>query len=471
MKKNFLISLFLTLGILVFGQDITGEWNGILHVQGIQLRVVFHVLKTDTGYSVTMDSPDQGAKGLPTSKTSFENSVLTVEMAAAGIQYTGKLDNTGGITGTFSQGGQSFPMNLTREAVEKVVLKRSQEPVKPYPYYSEEVTFENKKDNITLAGTLTLPKKEGNYPVVVLITGSGPQNRDEELMGHKPFLVLSDYLTRRGIGVLRYDDRGTYASNGNFAKSTTFDFASDVESAVNYLKTRKEIDQKHIGLIGHSEGGIIAPIVAVNCKSVSFIVLMAGTGISGGEILLLQQELIGRASGIKEENLKKTTDINREIYNIIRNTSDTTKLKSELTDFIKLKIKEIPGLNIPAGSTENDVIKTQLTILTSPWMLNFISYNPAPLLEKVKCPVLAINGSKDLQVPSSVNLPAIKEALKKGGNKKTTIKELPGLNHLFQECTTGLPKEYSEIDQTISPIALNTMADWIKETISLPVKH
>jgi len=461
MKKHLLISFFLISNLLAFGQDITGEWNGALKVQGIQLRLVMHITKTDSVYSATMDSPDQGAKDIPMSKVSFENYVLNIEMLAANIKYTGKLDSTGVVIGTFSQGGQSFPMNLSRKAVEKVVIRRPQEPSKPYPYYCEEVTFTNMKDNITLAGTLTLPAKEGKFPVVVLITGSGPQNRDEELMGHKPFLILSDYLTRHGIGVLRYDDRGSFASKGNFAKATTFDFARDVEAAVGYLKLRKEIDKKNIGLIGHSEGGIIAPIVAVKDKDVSFIVLMAGTAISGGDILLLQQELIGRASGIKEEELKMTADINREVYKIIRNTPDTTKLKVEIKDYLKPRINEIPGLIIPKGMTGDEVIQSQIGIITSPWMLNFIKYDPAPMLEKVKCPVLAINGSKDIQVPSVVNLPAIENALKKGGNKHGTIIELPGLNHLFQECKTGLPKEYSEIEQTISPVALKTITEWI----------
>jgi len=301
--------------------------------------------------------------------------------------------------------------------------------------------------------------------VVVLITGSGPQNRDEELMGHKPFLILSDYLTRNGIAVLRYDDRGMFSSKGNFAKSTTFDFATDVESAVNYLKTRKEIDPKHIGLIGHSEGGIIAPMVAVKSKDVRFIILMAGTGVQGSELLIRQQEAIGKASGIKDEDLKKTAEINKEAYKIICNTTDTTKLKSELTAFLKLKAKEVPASQMPKGMNEDELVKMEMIQLNSPWMLNFIRYNPEPMLEKVKCDVLAINGDKDLQVDSKINLPAIENALKKGGNKKFTIKELPGLNHLFQECTTGLPKEYAEIEQTISPTALETMANWIKEII------
>jgi hypothetical protein len=465
MKKNLLIIIFMTSTVLIFGQDITGDWYGALKVQSMQLRLVFHITKTDSAYKATMDSPDQGAKDIPMSKASFENNLLTLELAAAYIKFTGKTDSTGAINGTFNQGGQSFPLTLTRKTIGKIELKRPQNPVLPYPYYSENVTFENTKEHFKLAGTLTLPAKEGKYPVVVLITGSGPQNRDEELMGHKPFLVLSDYLTRKGIGVLRYDDRGTFASKGNFAKSTTFDFATDVESAVSYLRTRKEIDQKHIGLIGHSEGGIIAPMVAVTDKNISFIVLMAGTGISGGDLLLLQQEAIGHASGISEDKLKEETDINSGAFKIVDQSTDSATVSQKLTEFLNQKMKENPNMDIPKGAKVEDIIHQQVVQVSSPWMMNFIKYNPAPTLEKVKCYVLALNGSKDLQVPSKVNLPAIENALKKGGNKKYTIKELPGLNHLFQECTTGLPKEYSEIEQTISPIALETMTNWIKEII------
>jgi len=465
MKKILFISLLMISTSLVFGQDITGDWNGALKIQSMQLRLVFHITKNDAGYSATMDSPDQGAKDIPMSKAQYENGKLTIEMSAAQIEYTGMLDSTGIVVGNFKQAGQTFPMNLTRQAIEKVELKRPQEPVKPYPYYSEEVTFQNTKANITLAGTLTLPSKTGNYPVVVLITGSGPQNRDEELMGHKPFLVLSDYLTRHGIGVLRYDDRGTNASKGDFTKATSFDFATDVQSAVNYLRTRKDIDKKHIGLIGHSEGGIIAPIVAVQDKDISFIVLMAGTGVSGGDILLLQQGLIGRASGMKEEDLKITNELNAHIYKMIDEIQNTDTLKLKITDYLLAKSKELPDLNLPKGSTVNDFIDIVIKQTLNPWMLAFIRYNPAPMLEKVKCPVLAINGDKDMQVPSNVNIPAIEKALKKGGNKKSTCMEMPGLNHLFQECKTGLPKEYVEIEQTIAPTALETMTTWIQKTI------
>jgi hypothetical protein len=280
MRKTISTSILLTLLTVcsAFGQDVTGQWNGILKVQGTSLRIVFNVTKTENGFSSTMDSPDQGAKDIPVTTTSFVNSKLKLEITNVLIEYNGELKENL-ITGTFRQGGQEFPMNLSKEKIEKQTVIRPQEPKKPYSYYTEEVTFQNNKENITLAGTLTLPKKEGNYPVVILITGSGPQNRDEELMGHKPFLIISDYFTKNGIAVLRYDDRGVAQSGGNFKTATSLDFASDVESAITYLKTRKEINKNKIGLVGHSEGGIIAPIVASKSKDVNFIVLLAGTGI------------------------------------------------------------------------------------------------------------------------------------------------------------------------------------------------
>ena len=230
MKKITLILLTILSTLSMYGQDITGQWNGVLKVQGTQLRLVFIVTKTDNVVSSTMDSPDQGAKGIPTTTTSFENSILKITIANAKIEYEGTLGKDNIIVGTFKQGGQSFPMNLSKEIIEKEKLVRPQEPIKPYSYYSEDITFENKKAGISLAGTLTLPKKDGVFPVVILISGSGPQNRNEELLGHKPFLVISDYLTKNGIAVLRYDDRGTAESTGDFSTATSADFATDVEA-------------------------------------------------------------------------------------------------------------------------------------------------------------------------------------------------------------------------------------------------
>jgi len=360
-----------------------------------------------------MDSPDQGATGIPVTSTVYEHPNLTLKITNAGIEYGGVYSESM-ITGIFRQGGKSFPLDLKREAIEKAKLVRPQEPVKPYPYYSEEVTFKNEKAGIKLAGTLTLPQQDGHFTAVILITGSGPQNRDEELMGHKPFLVISDYLTKNGIAVLRYDDRGTAQSEGDFKTATSMDLASDAEAAIAYLKTRKEINKKKIGLIGHSEGGIIAPMVASKTKDVGFIVLLAGTGIRGDKLLLLQQELIGRVSGASESDLQKSKEINSKVFEMVLNSTDDEKLKTDLTNFIKQKTLENPDVEKPQGVSNDEFVKAQVDQVTSPWMQFFIRYNPAPTLEKVKCPVLALNGEKDLQVPPKENLEAINASLKKG---------------------------------------------------------
>ncbi len=445
----------------MYGQDISGQWNGVLKVQGIQLRLVFHITQEGKGYSATMDSPDQGAKGIPVTSTNFDNSILKIEISTLGVQYDGTLDDKNVFVGTFKQAGQSFPLNLTKEKVEKEQVIRPQEPTKPYPYYSENIKIENTQDKIVLAGTLTLPQKDGNFPAVILISGSGPQNRDEEIFGHKPFLVLADYLTKNGIAVLRFDDRGTAESTGDFKTATSLDFARDVEFALKYLLTRKEINKKHIGLIGHSEGGIIAPIIAAKSKDIDFIILLAGTGIRGDKLLLLQQELIGKASGTSDEDLQKTKVISKGAFDMVLKSNNTDSLKIELTNYIKQVIKDIPESEKPTGMSESDYVKLQVNQLTSPWMNYFIKYDPAIILEKVKSPVLALNGEKDLQVPAKVNLDAIKKALEKGGNKNVTTMELPNLNHLFQESETGAPTEYATIEQTFSPIALAEILNWI----------
>lgn len=452
--------LGLVLAKCAVGQDITGQWNGVLKVQGTQLRIVFNISKSESGYTATMDSPDQHAKGIPVSSVNFENSTLQLAATALRMEYEGSLKPEGIVEGTFKQAGLSIPLNLSREVVEKKEIVRPQDPKKPYPYYEEDVTFINTGAGISLAGTLTLPQKEGVFPAVVLITGSGAQNRNEELMGHKPFLVIADFLTRNGIAVLRFDDRGTASSQGNFRTATSNDFATDVKAAVDYLLTRKEINKKKIGLIGHSEGGIIAPMVANSSKNVAFIVLLAGTGIPGDQLLLLQQELIGKASGMSEEKLKVARKLSISIFEMVKKSNSDEQLSADLTKFLKDELKNIPDR--PQNLSDDDFVKTQLNEVMNPWMLNFIKYDPATALKKVKCPVLALNGEKDLQVPPKQNLGAIKEALAKGRNKKVTTVELPGLNHLFQGCKTGSPSEYSTIEQTFSPVALDEILKWIK---------
>jgi len=463
--QNFLILLItLFTSSLVTAQDITGKWNGALKVHGTQIRVIFNVTETDNGFSSTMDSPDQGAKDIPVTKTTFENSKIKFEVSNLMMAYNGELKGNE-IIGILKQGSQELPLNLSRKTIKKEIVQRPQEPTKPYPYYSEEVTFQNKKTNTSLSGTLTLPKKEGVFPVVILITGSGPQNRNEEILGHKPFLVISDYLTKKGIAVLRYDDRGTGESTGDFATATSADFATDVESAITYLKTRKEINKNKIGLVGHSEGGLIAPIVASKTNEVSFIVLLAGTGIPGNELLLLQQELIARDKGESEEDIKKSIQTNAKVFEMIVKSNDNSKLKSDLTTLMNETLKKETNSKIPNGMSKKDFVLAQVNQITSPWMQYFLKFNPATTLEKVTCPVLAINGEKDLQVPPKENLVAIEKALKKGGNKNVTIIEFPNMNHLFQECKTGSLTEYATIEQTFSPIALAEISNWILKQV------
>lgn len=460
MKRLSLLLLPCLFAMITQAQNVTGDWFGAVKIQGMDLRINFHVKKTDAGYESTMDSPDQKAFGIPTGSTTFNNPDLVITLPRIGGEYTAKLEGDK-LNGTFKQNGMSFPLLLTHTESKKEVAKRPQDPAKPYPYYEEEVTFTNPKGGHTLAGTLTLPKKEGVYPVVVLITGSGPQNRDEELLGHRPFLVLSDHLTRQGIGVLRFDDRGTAKSGGNFKTATSPDLASDAEAGVAYLMTRQEVDKKKIGLVGHSEGGLIAPMIAAQNKNVAYIVLMAGPGLPGDELLLMQEELIARATGSSESDIKKLKEVNGKAFQMIRTETDTAKLRQEFTQYLTKEMKADPPKDKPAGMSDEAYVNAQVSQLLSPWMYWFLRYDPRPTISRVKCPVLAINGAKDLQVPPKEDLAEIGKALAKGGNKNVTLKEMPGMNHLFQECTTGSPTEYAKIEQTISPLALNTISEWI----------
>lgn len=459
--------LLITLSILIFAvtsfsQDITGQWNGILKIQGIQLRLIFHIHKTEEGYKSTMDSPDQMAKDIPIASTSFDNFNIKLTIPQAAINYEGILkDNI--IIGQFSQGGQSFPLDLSRESN---TLIRPQEPLQPYSYYSEDIVFTNVKDDVTLSGTLTLPQKNGKFPIFILITGSGPQNRDEEIFGHKPFLVISDFLAKNGIGALRYDDRGIAKSTGNFNTSTSLDFASDVDAAISYLKTREDIDKNKIGLIGHSEGGLIASIIASRNKDVNSVILLAGTGISGDKLLLLQQELIARTVGVSEDDIRKSKEINSKVFKMAIASESQEKLKVDLSNYIQQTLKNDSSTKIPNGMSEREFIDIQVANIVNPWMNFFLQYDPSTALTKVNCPVLALNGEKDLQVPPKENLAAIQSSLAKAGNKDVTVKIFPNLNHLFQECKTGVPNEYINIEQTFSPLALEEMRKWILKRVN-----
>jgi hypothetical protein len=344
---------------------------------------------------------------------------------------------------------------------QKAVAKKPQEPTPPFPYYSEQVTFRNSEAGISLSGTLTVPDKKGSFPAVVLVTGSGPQDRDETIWGHKPFLVIADYLTRQGYAVLRYDDRGTGKSTGRFGTATSLDFAADAESAIAYLKSRKEINPDKIGLAGHSEGGLVAAIAASRSKNVSFVISLAGPGAVGADLMALQTELIARAGGVDEAGIAIIKKINSETLEILKNTPDTTALRANLTAYTKKNTADYPRQMLPPGQTAAQFFEQQVHFACSPWYQFVYQVDPAQYFRKVACPVLALNGSKDLQVDARQNLPPISKALKEGGNLNVTIKELPNLNHLFQESKTGHPNEYAGIEQTFSPKALAAMSDWL----------
>lgn len=430
--------------------DIDGAWMGTLEMGSMKLRVVFHIVNSADGLTATLDSPDQGANGIPTSSVTRHGASLKIEVKRVLGAFDGKIAaDLSSIDGTWSQGGNTTPLVLKRmKDAAELEIKHPQVPVKPYPYHEEEVSYDNKVQNVTMAATLTTPQGKGSFPAVVLITGSGPQDRDESLLGQKPFLILADYLTRHGIAVLRADDRGVGKSTGVFADATTADFATDTEAGVAYLKTRSEINPRKIGIIGHSEGGVIAPMIAARNKDVAFIVMMAGTGVPGDQVLVAQLEAISIANGQAPEQAAKAAERQREILKLVETEKDPAALEKE--------IKE----KMPADAPEAQA-GLQVQQLTSKWFRYFLTYDPATALRKVTCPVLALNGSLDKQVLPDQNLPAIRKALEEARNKHFEIDELPGLNHLFQTAKTGSPAEYAQIEETMSPVALEKMASWI----------
>jgi fermentation-respiration switch protein FrsA (DUF1100 family) len=459
-----LVLLFVVLSSAYGDQSVEGVWLGTLSFSGTELRVVFKILKsTDGKLTATLDSPDQGAKDIPVEEVVFQNGHLRLDAKSINGVFEGDMkEDNSTIEGQWSQGGVTIPLTLQR--TDKVPeAPRPQEPKPPYPYDEKEVVYENKKTGVKLAGTLTLPKSEGHFPAVLLITGSGPQDRNETVFGHRPFLVLADYLTRRGIAVLRVDDRGIGKSTGSFAKATTEDFAGDALAGVEYLKSLKEINPKQIGLLGHSEGGLIAPMVATKTQDVSFIVMMAGTGLTGEQILYLQSALIQKASGTSDEAIARDRKLREQMFAVVKEEQDSAAIDKKLRVLLTDALANMSEKEKQAMGYSPEMLDMSIKQLLSPWLRFFLTYDPKPVLMKVKCPVLAINGEKDLQVPPRENLRAIEEALKAGGNKDYTVKELPGLNHLFQTSATGSPMEYSKIEETISPTALTIIGDWIME--------
>lgn len=452
MNKLFTIIAFFILSINSFAQDISGNWIGILKIQGTELDFGFDLTKNGNNYKTIMNVPKQGLINTEVDTTTFVDSTLTISHPILKMEYTGRLNKLNEIIGKITLAGNPFPMNIKKG---KIVINRPQEPKAPFNYYSENVTFINKKDKITLSGTLTLPEQKGNFPVVIIISGSGAQNRDGEMLGHKPYLVIADFLTKNGIGVLRFDERGVGESTGDFENATIKDFSSDINSAINYLKNRDEINPSKIGLIGHSIGGIVAPKVASENNDVSYIVLLAGPGINGDKLMLSQKAALERIMGLNEIQIAQGQELVKGAYDIIVNSDlDNTTLKDSINSFYTKKY----GNLLPENQR-----KALVNQITGYEVVSLIKSKPSIYLSKVKCAVLALNGSKDFQVPAKENLEAIKKTLKENGNNNAKTVELENLNHLFQECKTGASSEYSQIEQTISPAVLELITDWIKE--------
>jgi pimeloyl-ACP methyl ester carboxylesterase len=444
---------------------IKGSWSGPMKVGSAELTLVINITPDEKdNFVVTIDSPDQGVNGIATSKVTVTTDSLIVKSTVLKASYQGAFDeNFSILKGKWNQSGMTFPLDL-HHSFEKYSVKRPQEPKPPYPYLEKEVIVKNDAAKIELSGTLTIPEKGGPFPAVILITGSGPQNRNEELMGHKPFLVLADYLTRKGIAVLRCDDRGLGKSTGKFSTATTLDFATDVSATIDFLKTQKEIDITKIGLAGHSEGGLIAPIVASERKDVAFLVLLAGPGLTGERILLMQAGIINKNAGLTEKELAADNLLRTKIYATIKKNSDNEKATTKVKAFFRSSKKKNPEMK---GLSQLDDNQIDLFIqqCTMPWFRTFLVLDPIDYLSKVHCPLLALNGSLDVQVPAKENLEAIEKALIFGGNSSYSIEEIPGANHLFQQAKTGNIDEYGKIEETMSPEVLEKIATWIGKEV------
>lgn len=449
-------------------RSIEGNWLGNLEIGGSKLRLVLKVTKAveGDGYAAKLDSPDQNAKDLTVDSIALAGDKVSFSAARFKMSYEGTInEKSDEIAGTLKQGNGSIPFVLRRIA-DLPKNSRPQDPQKPYPYAEEEVSYKNTKDDVKLVGTLSYPRGEGKHPAVILITGSGAQDRDSNIAGHRPFLVLADYLTRRGIAVLRVDDRGIGGSDRGALTATTDNFAGDVSAGIDYLKNRKEINAKQIGLIGHSEGGIIAPIVAARSKDVAFIVMLAGAGQSGAELIAAQVGMLQKASGAKAKTIAASVDLQKNLLAIITSEPDDKIAAQKINEFLAARKSKMNESELKEFAPVEANLKSQLSVLLSPWYRYFLAYNPRPTLEKIKIPVLALNGESDMQVAAEENLALISDALRASGNKNFTVKSFPKLNHLFQTSQTGMPSEYGQIEETISPQVLETISNWIlKRTI------
>jgi len=445
-------------------EGIEGIWLGMLKVGEMELRIALTFSESEDGtLSASMNSIDQSSGEIPMEKVILNEDSVLVQHSGIGIEFEGIVDLTANtFDSEFRQGPGKFPILFSK--VESLPISaRPQEPKEPYPYKEEQVEYEHKAADIKIAGTLTYPDSGGPFPAVILLSGSGPQNRDEEIFDHKPFMVLADYLTRNGIAVLRSDDRGVGGTTGSFKGSTTGDFSEDALAGVAYLNGRDEINPKWIGLAGHSEGGMMAPIAASKSSDIGFIVMMAGPGIAFSDIILFQKEIGWKKMGVNDEDI----ELNRSWHNKVSKITSMNIENEGVRGKVMLHYKSLSDGEKGRLNKTPESVEGEINHLTDPWWRYATKYDAQATLMKVKCPVLAINGSKDMQVIAKENLAAIEEALQSGGNNNYLIKELEGLNHLFQTADTGDEAEYVKIEETFSPDAMKLIADWILQQVEM----
>jgi len=452
-------------------EEIEGTWQGVLEHSGMELLIAFTIsLNPEHTLVATMDVPEQDALGIPVDKVVFDGTTLLLEVKSVEGFFKGEFaEGSRQIIGQWTQGDAVIVLVLEFTET-RPVIKRPQEPLVPFPYAVEEVVYDNTDDGTTLAGTLTLPSSEGTHPAVLLLSGSGPQDRDEAVFGHRPFLVLADHLTRRGIAVLRVDDRGVGGSTGDFSEATSLDFAADAVAGITYLRGREEINSEMIGIIGHSEGGVIAPMVAAQTPGIAHIVMIASPGLPIREMEFLGEENDLRAKGASDDLVAKVRATTERLFEVIASTSDSAVVLRRFCTIISEFFEELSEeeRKIAEISTESLDAHTQNQAqrLHSPWFRYYLPYDPGTVLQKITCPVLALNGERDVQVPANENLRAIGKALKAGGNKDYTVRQLPELNHLLQTAETGSISEYGKIEETMSQLALKAISDWILERTS-----
>lgn len=460
----------------------TQTWIGAVELPG-GMRLEFSARLTPDGkggFAGEMDIPSQDVHGMALRDIAVEPGAMRFTLAPGNAPANGwaifevTMKEDGGVeSASMSQFGQTFAVILRRggEGEDAEAAMRPQTPRGAAPYAQRELSLVNGADGTRLVGTLFVPGKPEagelvsgeRHPAVILITGSGAQDRDESLLGHKPFLVIADHLARRGIASLRMDDRGVGGSSGSVTDSTVYDFAGDVRTAFNALRLQPDIDPDRIGVLGHSEGGMVAAQAASETPEIRFVVMLAGTGVPGREVMGLQARLIALAAGADEETLAKQDEAHRALMDALAAGAAPEVIDEAIRALV---VVQTGGQGAPEEQM-GAVIESQRRLLTSAWARAFLAYDPRVALRGVKCSVLAINGEKDLQISADQNLTAIEAALKEGGNRAVTVKRLAGLNHLFQRAETGLPTEYGQIRETMAPEVLEMIAEWIRKRVGL----